>query len=348
VIKGTCGVLDLTKIGTNNESVIGDLCNGIDALVDESYPKPVQLTVTPYADPPNGGARVFGTPEVISSDNPETTFSLDLGSEGNCGIVEVDVIPNPASVQETATTQLQATAFDIDDNPVTGTFTWSTVDASIAAVDAATGLLTGVKQGTTAVTALETNSGVKGTAQVTVASNIADRFMFVVLGGDSSGNLANVVIAVNDTDIGTGPPGAYKICNVPDGTSMSVEVTTNADLSQSPDNEILALNLDPFLQSISSQQQTFDYQADTCSATTSCVTDADVTSPAAFNSPILNGCVTIPGVNDNRSLRNSRTPGGATPMRSGGETHTPTHDPARKTLGPSSTVQNVKVRQNPN
>src|SRR5262245_57511653 len=87
-------------------------------------------------------------------------------------IASVTVAPVNPTIAVGGTQQFTASAFDANNNPVTGaTFTWSTSDPSIATVSA-TGLASGVAQGDATIKA--TASGIDGstTLHVTAASPI--------------------------------------------------------------------------------------------------------------------------------------------------------------------------------
>jgi pimeloyl-ACP methyl ester carboxylesterase len=80
----------------------------------------------------------------------------------------VAVLPSPASVVVTKSTQLSARAYDVLGSPVSGRpTTWSSANSAIATVGN-TGVVTGVKAGTTTVSA--TIDGYSGSSTVTVTS----------------------------------------------------------------------------------------------------------------------------------------------------------------------------------
>lgn len=96
----------------------------------------------------------------------------------------VVVTPNPAGVQVGAQLQLVATAKDAANNTIPGkSATWTVADNTVASVGASTGLLVGLKVGTTTVTA--TIDGKSATINVTVSSSGGGG------GGVGDGNFAN-------------------------------------------------------------------------------------------------------------------------------------------------------------
>lgn len=77
-------------------------------------------------------------------------------------VARVEIAPLTASVNRGGALQFTAQAFDKDDRPVTGaTFTWSSSDAFIATIDAATGVARGAGVGIVTITAT-TSDGAGG------------------------------------------------------------------------------------------------------------------------------------------------------------------------------------------
>jgi len=82
-------------------------------------------------------------------------------------VASVDVTPLAASVRVGLTVTLTATPRDAGGNPLTGrTVTWASDNGSVATVDAASGVVTGVSAGVATITA--TSEGQSGSAAVTV------------------------------------------------------------------------------------------------------------------------------------------------------------------------------------
>jgi DNA/RNA endonuclease G (NUC1)/uncharacterized protein YjdB len=108
----------------------------------------------------------------------------------------VTVIPYAATLDVGATTAFTAAALDADGNLVATSFTWSSADADIATVHAATGLATGVSAGVVAITATASN-GVSGSATLTVTVPAPPADADVVIsqvyggGGNSSAPLSH-------------------------------------------------------------------------------------------------------------------------------------------------------------
>jgi DNA/RNA endonuclease G (NUC1) len=115
---------------------------------------------------------------IIAGPNWETsTASFGSGDRGTPGAGDYgDVEPAgevatvtvaPATVLVGATRPLSATAADSAGRPAQATFTWASATPEVATVDAATGVATGVAEGTTTITATAAN-GVTGTGTLTV------------------------------------------------------------------------------------------------------------------------------------------------------------------------------------
>ena len=85
-------------------------------------------------------------------------------TDGEIRIGSVTVSPSEASVYEDRTYQLSATS----DDPLDTSFSWTSDNESVATVDGATGLVTGVSIGTATITATGSYSGLEGTATVEV------------------------------------------------------------------------------------------------------------------------------------------------------------------------------------
>jgi len=289
------------SISLGGSSFLSNACNNIGNLVNEATSSHVDLTLTPVAFSPSSASKA-AVPQTVPASNPAASFAIDLGPNDDCGIVKVLVKPYPAIVSLSNQITLTAQGEDIADALVAGEYTWSSDNRSVATVDMNTGVLTGVSVGNANVTATEISSGIKGSAPVIVTKNIADRFLELIVGLDATENPATVSVSVNGVAIATnGPAGLYEICAVPDGTPMSVTVTTNAVLNNLP--YLFADNLLPSVTPITSSTTSLSLQAMDCAVDSSCVTALELEATSGFDS-ILNSCVTIPGVND--SLAPSR------------------------------------------
>ena len=143
--------------------------------------------------PPNGSSRILRNPNSVNSSMGDTawfTATTDVsptnpdngrpcgmptadsypgigglsnatGSGGSLPlgpVTSVIVSPSPATVATGATRQFSAVARDANSNPVSTTFTWASSNTSVATIDPATGLATGVAVGTTTITATSANS----------------------------------------------------------------------------------------------------------------------------------------------------------------------------------------------
>lgn len=279
-------------------------CDMAAELTDEANSLGPQITLTATAA--LSGLPVSAPPQVVSAQNPSTTFTVDLdqgGDNPDCKILSVAVTPKPASVQVGSTIPLTAQAYDAGFAPVSGTYTWSSGDTTIATVDPSTGVVTGVAGGSTTVTATETSSGVQGDTTVTVSSVAADRFLYLFFGvtGDlgayapASGTVTINGVTIAATNALEFSGGLYKICNVPDNTSFTLDVSTNTNFQIYPDGLPLgAANLMPAETFITSNTQSFGMQASMCAASNTCDTAADLEGVLG---PVLNSCVSIPGVN---------------------------------------------------
>jgi DNA/RNA endonuclease G (NUC1) len=143
--------------------------------------------VPPSVSPSSGISFVVGDPALdntIIAGNSNwsltpTTITYGLGDRGSpgtstytCGgpgpgpITSVTVTPSNGNVQVGQTTGFTATARDANNVVVTTTFTWMSSNTAVATVNAS-GVVTGVSQGTVTITATAPN-GVSGTATATV------------------------------------------------------------------------------------------------------------------------------------------------------------------------------------
>jgi len=290
-VPSVCDVL--TEDFATGETNFERLCKAVGNLTDESSSTPEQVTLTPLVFMPSGDA-VDAPSQVVSSENPSTTFTIVANDSSDCGIVSVKVTPIAAGVQLNSTLPLKAQAYNGGGAPVAGTYTWSSKNTTIANVDPATGEVTGVSAGTTTVTATELSSGVQGNATVTVSSAGADRFLYLDLKytGNSS-TPATGTVTINGTTIAANAvSGLYKICSVPDNTTFTLDLSTNANLLDLPTVE--AANLLPDETFLTSDTQSIDMQALFCGGG-DCLTDAQVEQ---IYGSILNSCVSIPGVNE--------------------------------------------------
>jgi hypothetical protein len=78
------------------------------------------------------------------------------------------VRPNNTTIQVGASLDLNAQAFDANNNPVSAIFTWSSNAPAVATVDSNSGLVTGVSIGSATITA--TASGLSDTLSVTIVA----------------------------------------------------------------------------------------------------------------------------------------------------------------------------------
>jgi uncharacterized protein YjdB len=204
---------------------------------------------------------------------------------------------------------LTATLYDKDgkiiDASNAGQITWSALPTSVAVVSDL-GLVTGVAGGTAVITATDSRSGLSGSSTVTVTPGIADRFFTVVGLVDNTTN-ATTSASVNGVSLGSTSleTGLFLVCAVPDGTTLNIDLETNAALSLSTFPpyypSVVFFNFDnaPNGQ-LTTDSLMVSLTASNCSTSGTCSTLSDVTS---FGFPIVNSCVTIPGVNDRPSAK---------------------------------------------
>jgi uncharacterized protein YjdB len=107
------------------------------------------------------------TPEVYHTSATISTGAFNRVMTVGTGAVDSVVVGFPAGssfVEKTQTKQGLAIAYDVDGNPITlaeaNTVVWSTGDNAVATVDAGTGVVTGVAEGTTELSC--TVNGVQG------------------------------------------------------------------------------------------------------------------------------------------------------------------------------------------
>jgi uncharacterized protein YjdB len=129
-----------------------------------------------------------------------------------------------------ASTQLTAVPFDVDDNPIARrTVIYSSSDPSVATVDAATGLVTGVGPGVATITG--TSGGVSGgTLCVIFGGSSTGLTVASAGGGGSTGTLApdatlQLVATFNVINVSTTELTAYVLWNTSDGRVATVSAT---------------------------------------------------------------------------------------------------------------------------
>ena len=135
-------------------------------------------------------ATVDGSGLVTAAANGTATVTATTGGASGAAMVTVmqsagSVVVSPATDTVTLGDRLRlaAEAFDENGHAVEGAqFTWSSSDASVATVDAS-GLLTGVAEGTATITATAGDAG--GTAEITVEN--PDRAALVALYNATAG-----------------------------------------------------------------------------------------------------------------------------------------------------------------
>ena len=139
-------------------------------------------------------------------------------------VVSVEVSPSAETIAVGATLQLTAEAFDANGQAVAGAeFSWESSDASVATVDA-TGLVTGIAEGTATITASAGDA--RGTATVTVVEE-------VVAPDDHGNSIATATpVAIGATVQGVLTEGDEDYFEIPvptDGFSLGVFTEGNTD-----------------------------------------------------------------------------------------------------------------------
>ncbi|MHB9026344.1 MAG: Ig-like domain-containing protein [Armatimonadota bacterium] len=202
-------------------------------------------TAYPQADA-QGVAQATGAVAHAAQANVPLAVTLTMAST----IATVTVGPAASSVSPEGTVQLTATAKNAADQivlvPVTGGFTWSSSNESMATVDA-DGLVTGVSLGTVTITAVEDDSGKSGTATVTVVPFVID---LGTLGGTFSRALgindAGQVVGEAQTEIGsyrafrwTAAGGLQDLDPLATGESLAAAINADGQVAGSgiPDSE---------------------------------------------------------------------------------------------------------------
>lgn len=158
--------------GVTQFSAYGVAANGDSVVVTPTFAASggtIDETGFYIAGTTTGSYQVTVTAQLHPSHNPVAdTAQVSIDSGAPIPIVSVQVAPASASVMVGATVQLTATPKDASGNPLTGRpITWTTGSAATATVSAS-GLVSGVAEGMTTITA--TAEGKSGTAQVTVQS----------------------------------------------------------------------------------------------------------------------------------------------------------------------------------
>ena len=186
------------------------------------------------------------------------SVTITATSEGHSGSATITVVPgapafvtvspNPLSVISGATAQLTATVQDASGDTITASVSWNTLSPAIATVNGS-GLVTGVAEGTTIVTA--TSGGITGTdtvivgpapvASVTVSSpgthlGLGSTMQFTATPYDAQGQTLSrpvtwgssdsAVATISGTGLVTGvSPGTVQITATSDGVSGSDTLT---------------------------------------------------------------------------------------------------------------------------
>jgi uncharacterized protein YjdB len=297
-----CTSLELPSSQNPNQTVFLSQCEALNTLANSDTSD--QFTLSPLAQILECSTSLTAPPQVVSSSNPQASFSIDAENTGDCSIQSVAVTPNPATVAVGSSLPLQAQAYDGGFSPVSGVFAWTSDDTTVAIVGNSSGVADGVSAGTANITAEEQSSKISGSTPLTVSNNLADRYILLALGTTSDGvTSATASILVNGVSIAAnGGSGIYEICNVPDSTSMTVEIDTNADPSQMP--AAVFANFTSVEWQLTSAQTTVAVETDTCASASACTTAQELDTGTGLTS-LSNACVSIPGVN----LKALRKPG---------------------------------------
>jgi uncharacterized protein YjdB len=161
----------------------------------------------------NGAASISATADGITAFATLTVQQVP---------VQVVVSPATATITSIGGTQLfTAQALDANDNPVSGaSFTWSSSDPTVAAIDPSTGVATAVADGSTTITA--SSGALSGTASLDVAistvtiaqitvtpatatlTSLGDQQQFSAVARDANGNvLSGATITWSSSNVGT-------------------------------------------------------------------------------------------------------------------------------------------------
>jgi uncharacterized protein YjdB len=286
IIGSACTTLALPSPQNSNQTVFASACQSVGNFIDGYSPN--QLTLSPTATLLEGGT-FTAPPQVVDGANPSAMFSIDAGDTSDCAISSVIVTPSPATVAISSSLQLTAQAYDGGFSPVAGVFSWATDDSEVATVDGS-GQVTGISQGVANIIATEQSSSLKASSAVTVANAVGDRFIFINLGPAVPSSLS-----VNGVSIGSGVGyGTYEICAVPDNTTLAVTFDVNGPFDNTLPEAILTNFATPLV-GLPTHPSTVNIETDNCAYFSDCAT---FQSTLPDLGPLLNSCVTIPGVND--------------------------------------------------
>lgn len=132
-------------------------------------PAETELTLTATAYPNTDGtgtAQATASKSVILEASANTELSITMAST----ISSLVVTPTTSAVVVGATKTLVATAYDTSGAVVltSSSITFASSNSDVASVDASTGVVTGITEGSATITATDSESGESGTAAVTV------------------------------------------------------------------------------------------------------------------------------------------------------------------------------------
>lgn len=309
-----CAALD----GPPNDAATGapgnldTLCeSAVIPLVDNAVSS--EIIISPVAILPGHGA-LPGVPQTAPGTGPFMDFPpIDFTDTGDCGIKSVSITPPTPSITVGQTLTLVAMALDGEGATVPNSiFTWSSNDPSVT-IDPNTGVITGVSAGTATITATETTSQKQGSTTVTVTtSSGGDRFIGVAVqdGQTLSVQVNGVTIGSYVSTNPTGTFAVFQLCQIPDSTSLTVGLTSAVSAAYEVGLGNFTVNDYEDLYTAPGETYTATLETDTCIATSSCETLQQFEAPL-FGSSITvalanPSCVTIPGVNSQRSPAASR------------------------------------------
>ncbi|MGH7484052.1 MAG: choice-of-anchor L domain-containing protein, partial [bacterium] len=185
---------------------------------------------------------ISGTIQVNddAAGSPQSVSLTGTGTAATATLVSIAVTPNPATVQVNGQVQFKATGTFSDQSTkdVTAQSTWTTGDTSVATINAATGLATGVAVTDGSISITATDGNIVGNALLTVTANtvtltsvtvtpnpatvaVGGMIHFTATGHFSDGSTKDITINSNWTS--SNPENAT--INSETGVAMGVAIT---------------------------------------------------------------------------------------------------------------------------
>ena len=175
---------DLTKL-SDSELPSDFRTNGVANFNKQKVLDMVSYVLSNYS---SAVVSYYGVVGQTADDQQDIITDPEDPSDPEVGIDRIELVPDPAEVRETLTIQMDATVFNEENEIVSCNLDWTIGDGFYASVDG-NGLITGINEGQTTVTADCNGISATATVVVTPPPPVIDEDTYIYIYFDSSGSM---------------------------------------------------------------------------------------------------------------------------------------------------------------